>query len=100
VNRHAKMPVEIGVKTFVKDILQSFCCWCKKKGNDQKIFKKGREKLDRDLSMIALIESIHKLKSCCQVLMKADQLRLAKIVYLNSMYIEETDSGDDYDSSE
>jgi len=42
-----------------------------------------------------MVESIHKLKACCHVMMKQDQLKMAKLIYINEMYLNSEDEEED-----
>ena len=73
VHKTQKLTVNIGTTTFVKEYLRSMDCRRKKnRGRDERLFEQGVEKLNRDLSFIGVVESIRKLKACCQVMMKVD----------------------------
>jgi hypothetical protein len=81
--------IKIGFDTYIKELKHDIvyaCCpgrrsrieWTK----EERVFKLSSDILDKDLNVMGLIETIHKLQAGMEVLFARDQKNLKKIQYM------------------
>jgi hypothetical protein len=101
LNFRPSLPLKIGLFTFSKTIFRNVqyvvCCCLFKLGptRDEKVYNNGVKKLNKDINLIDLVETIKKLKAVAQVLIGNDPRMVQKICCYYHEQVELSDTSTD-----